>query len=148
MRKILYILYYRCKQPERQVEIDRCLQINLNHPGFHKVVVLREPGTPLIPHGSISGEIINLNDRLTYGSWMSLAKQEKSVTPSHHRVEGKGQRNILKDRNLWRNFDTFKLLLKPLEVNSKTWGTNDFAELVLFCEKSPKAQLHWESQQK
>ena len=79
MRKILYIQYCRCKQPERQVEIDRCLQINLNHPGFHKVVVLREPGTPLIPQGSISGEIINLNDRLTYGSWMSLAKQEKNA---------------------------------------------------------------------
>jgi hypothetical protein len=51
----------------------------------------------------------------------------QSVTPSHYRVEGKGKRNFLEDRNLWRNFDTFKLLLKPLEVNSETWGTNDFA---------------------
>jgi hypothetical protein len=417
MRKILYTQYYRCKQPERQAEIDRCLQINLNHPGLHKVVVLREADAPPIPQGSVPSEIIDFNDRLTYSSWMSLAKQEKdaiallmnsgiylsegaeylnavfntpnsfmamscynpipgtkrfglnsfphwtqdvwgirtdanisrsllyastfalgipkcdnriayvmwthgfkvknpayfiksvhehsevsrpydtdgdrlygggsyvhlsltpsepselehtiwtrseeigggilinqqsvgmgahkfvdqkgsdvdffenlqrftalswmhqakgsryvrlatqhplagnpihssentlplpmteligsglqlqfnpdevllgmclrlpvissavyeiliqgrrgneswqSVTPSNHRIEGKGQRNFLEDRNLWRNLDTFKLLIKPIEANSETWGTNDFAELVLFCEKSQQAQL-------
>jgi hypothetical protein len=79
MRKILYTQYYRCKQPERQVEIDRCLQINLNHPGLHKVVVLREADAPPIPKGSVPSEIIDFNDRLTYSSWMSLAKQENDA---------------------------------------------------------------------
>ena len=79
MRKILYTQYYRCKQPERQVEIDRCLQINLNHPGLDKVVVLREADAPPIPQGSAPCEIIDFNDRLTYSSWMSLAKNENDA---------------------------------------------------------------------
>ncbi|MFZ0407712.1 MAG: exostosin family protein [Cyanobium sp.] len=79
MRKILYTCYYRCKQPERQVELDRCLVINLNHPGLDKVVVLREDNAPPFQKGSVPCEVIDHNQRLTYSHWLTLAKQEHNA---------------------------------------------------------------------
>ncbi|MCP9797729.1 exostosin family protein [Cyanobium sp. Lug-B] len=76
MRRILYTQYYRCRQRERQAEIDRCLEINLLHPGLDKVVVLREHDAPPIPPGTVECEVIDWNERLTYSHWLSLAKQE------------------------------------------------------------------------
>ncbi len=76
MRRILYTQYYRCRQKERQAEIDRCLEINLSHPGLDKVVVLREDDAPPIPLGSVACEVIDWNERLTYSHWLTLARQE------------------------------------------------------------------------
>jgi hypothetical protein len=76
MRTVLYSQYYRAKTPERQAEIDRCLEINLRHPGLDKVVVLREDDSPPIPKGTVACEVIDSNERLTYSQWLALAKRE------------------------------------------------------------------------
>lgn len=76
MRKVLYTQYYRAKTSERQAEIDRCLEINLNHSHLDKVVVLREDDAPSIPNGTVACEVLNSNERLTYSQWLRLAKRE------------------------------------------------------------------------
>jgi hypothetical protein len=74
----VYTQYYRCKTPDRQLEIDECLRRNLNHPGISKVVLFKESNAPPLPHASVPLEVVESNERITYAEWFRWVKHQAS----------------------------------------------------------------------
>lgn len=79
MRILLFCQYYRCRDPERQQEIDRCLQANLNHPLIDRAVLMVEPDAPPLPPATCAVETIPLARRLTYRDWLQRLASEEAV---------------------------------------------------------------------
>jgi len=78
MDLVVYSQYYRTRTPDRQLEIDECLQRNLNHPGISRMVVFCESDAPPVPEGTVPVEVVTSDERLTYAEWFRWVKRQGS----------------------------------------------------------------------
>jgi hypothetical protein len=76
MDLVVYTQYYRCKTPDRQLEIDECLRRNLNHPGISKVVLFKESDAPPLPQATVPLEVVESDARITYAEWFRWVKRQ------------------------------------------------------------------------
>lgn len=68
MKTRLFINYYKDSNPERQKELDYCLNMNLNNPLLDKICALSEYDVP-------GAETILFRDRPTFNDFFSLANE-------------------------------------------------------------------------
>jgi hypothetical protein len=73
---VLYSQYYRARDPQRQREIDTCLERNRHHPGIHQLVLFLEAGAPSPPAGPVPCQTVPLETRLTYADWLRWVGRE------------------------------------------------------------------------
>jgi hypothetical protein len=78
MKLVVYTQTYRCKSADRQLEIDKCLRRNLNHPGISKVVLFKESDAPPLPQTTVELEVVESNTRITYAAWFRWVKRQGS----------------------------------------------------------------------
>lgn len=74
---ILLINYYIDKRTERQEELERCLQLNLDHPMIDKVVMLHKKEVPLPEHEKIVSVVIY--DRPSYSEFFKIGNSYEGV---------------------------------------------------------------------
>lgn len=82
----LFVYSQTYHTPERQLEIDECLRLNLNHPDISPMVLFYEKdGPPPLPQGTVTVEVevVESNERIPYAEWWRRAsKQEKQYNNS------------------------------------------------------------------
>ena len=71
---VLFTPYFRARSPERQRELDFCLERNLGTPGLDRLVLLVDDGhRPATKDPRVS--IVDLDHRPTYADWVRLTRE-------------------------------------------------------------------------
>jgi|LakMenEpi03Aug12_release.lakeMendotaPanAssembly.Ray.scaffolds.fasta_scaffold391541_1 hypothetical protein len=78
MELVVYTQDYRCKSADRQLEIDECLQRNLNYHRISKVMLFKEVDAPPLPQSSVPLEVVESHKRITYPEWFCWLKRQGS----------------------------------------------------------------------
>jgi hypothetical protein len=76
MQIVAYTQTYRCKNADRQQEIDECLRRNLNHPGISKLALFNESDAPPLPEATVELEVVEGNTRISYVEWFRWVKRQ------------------------------------------------------------------------
>lgn len=71
----VFFPYYQCDDPERQLEIDTCLQNNARNKNINSLFVVIDDGCQCPVQEDIV-EVINISGRLTYQRWLEMTKQK------------------------------------------------------------------------
>lgn len=78
MDVVVYTHYYQTRTANRQLEIDECLRRNLKHPRISKVVLFKEADAPPLPQASVSLEVVESDEPITYAEWFRWVKHLES----------------------------------------------------------------------
>lgn len=73
-RFVLFTPYFRARTPERQAELDLCLERNLALVALDRLVLLVDDDhTPPLEHPKL--QVLKVNQRPTYRQWVELSRQ-------------------------------------------------------------------------
>lgn len=126
---VVYSQYYRTRTPERQLEIDECLRINLNHADISRVILFCESDAPPIPQGTVPVEAITSDERITYAEWFRWVQRQGSGIGLLLNADIHLDRELENQASSFNTPETFIVLTCP-NPGQANFRLNDFNHLT------------------